>query len=232
VTGVGSAEIEISGEDATRQGVLVLTLLPGSAVGEAVPSLLNLREDSDRDKSLEAIQLLEGSEYRYEFRFSPEHSVISTDRPEIFAPDDHTGLTGRLRPGLRVGGVPVTVGADGRTLGIVRFEVRAKKLDYVSQYRWMLRGIAEVATSHVALDITLLSQRQKNNVEPVMAAMLGQRGATKSQVLLVELRTIARLREPTGDPPGRGIRRNATGISASKQHGVQKCVSTQPRTIE
>jgi sugar-specific transcriptional regulator TrmB len=37
------------------------------------------------------------------------------------------------------------------------------------------RGIAEVATSHVALDITLLSQRQKNNVEPVMAAMLGQR---------------------------------------------------------
>jgi sugar-specific transcriptional regulator TrmB len=37
------------------------------------------------------------------------------------------------------------------------------------------RGIAEVATSHVALDITLLSQRQKINVEPVMAAMLGQR---------------------------------------------------------
>ena len=37
------------------------------------------------------------------------------------------------------------------------------------------RGIAEVATSHVALDITLLSQRQKTNVEPVMAAMLGQR---------------------------------------------------------
>jgi sugar-specific transcriptional regulator TrmB len=37
------------------------------------------------------------------------------------------------------------------------------------------RGIAEVATSHVALDITLLSQRNKTNVEPVMAAMLGQR---------------------------------------------------------
>jgi sugar-specific transcriptional regulator TrmB len=37
------------------------------------------------------------------------------------------------------------------------------------------RGIAEVATSHVALDITLLSQRQKTNVEPIMAAMLGQR---------------------------------------------------------
>lgn len=36
-------------------------------------------------------------------------------------------------------------------------------------------AIAEVATSQVALDITLLSQRQKLNIESTMARMLGQR---------------------------------------------------------
>lgn len=36
-------------------------------------------------------------------------------------------------------------------------------------------AIAELATSQIALDITLLAQRQKQDVEPVMAKMLGQR---------------------------------------------------------
>ncbi len=36
-------------------------------------------------------------------------------------------------------------------------------------------AIAELATSQIALDITLLAQRQKQDVEPVMAKMLGHR---------------------------------------------------------
>jgi HTH-type transcriptional regulator, sugar sensing transcriptional regulator len=36
-------------------------------------------------------------------------------------------------------------------------------------------AIAELATSQIALDITLLAQRQKEDVEPVMAKMLGHR---------------------------------------------------------
>ena len=36
-------------------------------------------------------------------------------------------------------------------------------------------AIAEVATSQVALDITLLAQRQKRDVQHVMARMLGHR---------------------------------------------------------
>jgi HTH-type transcriptional regulator, sugar sensing transcriptional regulator len=37
------------------------------------------------------------------------------------------------------------------------------------------RAIAELATSQVALDITLLAQRQKLSIEPVMAALLAER---------------------------------------------------------
>ncbi len=36
-------------------------------------------------------------------------------------------------------------------------------------------AIAELATSQIALDVTLLAQRTKQDVEPVMAKMLGQR---------------------------------------------------------
>jgi predicted component of viral defense system (DUF524 family) len=52
-------------------------------------------------------------------------------------------LAGRLRPGLYVGRVvtPVRSGAD--VLGQVSFEVRSRKLDYLSAYRWMLRDLAE-----------------------------------------------------------------------------------------
>ena len=36
-------------------------------------------------------------------------------------------------------------------------------------------AIAEIATSQIALDITLLSQRTKRDVQSVMAKMLGSR---------------------------------------------------------
>jgi len=39
----------------------------------------------------------------------------------------------------------------------------------------MTAAIAELATSQIALDITLLAQRTKRDVEPVMAKMLGHR---------------------------------------------------------
>lgn len=54
-------------------------------------------------------------------------------------------------------------------------------------------AIAEIATSQVALDITLLSQRTKRNIEEVMAKMLGQR--------VGRLDTLLSKKDGTGERP-------------------------------
>ena len=64
----------------------------------------------------------------------------------------------------------IVVADDHRTL-IAATETTDKDDGVVSE----TPAIAEVATSQIALDITLLAQRQKRNVEPVMARMLGHR---------------------------------------------------------
>jgi len=103
-----------------------------------------LSADPDRDPSLEAIQLLEGHEYLYQIDLTDAPTAtIDTDIPEVFQSDTQRGDRGRLRPGLYTGTLTVAIRADGQTLGTMAFEVRSRKLDYLSQYRWMLRDIAE-----------------------------------------------------------------------------------------
>jgi predicted component of viral defense system (DUF524 family) len=109
-----------------------------------VAPLLDWSAIPDRDPSLEAIQLLEGHEYLYQIDLTDAPTaVIDTDRPEVFYPDSQRGDRGRLRPGLYTGTLNVAIRADGQTIGTLAFEVRSRKLDYLSQYRWMLRDIAE-----------------------------------------------------------------------------------------
>jgi sugar-specific transcriptional regulator TrmB len=64
----------------------------------------------------------------------------------------------------------IVVADDARTL-IAATEGTEKDDGVVSE----TPAIAEVATSQVALDITLLAQRQKRDVQHVMARMLGHR---------------------------------------------------------
>jgi len=64
----------------------------------------------------------------------------------------------------------IVVADDQRTL-IAATEMQPTDNGVISE----TAAIAEVATSQVALDITLLSQRQKRDVQGVMAKMLGHR---------------------------------------------------------
>lgn len=64
----------------------------------------------------------------------------------------------------------IVVADDARTL-IAATEMNDKDSGVVSE----TPAIAEVATSQVALDVTLLAQRQKRDVSHVMAKMLGHR---------------------------------------------------------
>jgi predicted component of viral defense system (DUF524 family) len=96
------------------------------------------------------VELLEGMEYRYVWEdVHPDVQRLTTDPEEIFQPDTIDGKSGRLRPGLATGTIRVVLRADDNDLGQLEFEVRSRKLSYLSEYRWMLRDIAERMTELV-----------------------------------------------------------------------------------
>jgi len=139
------AELPITSAEGNLQGTLLVTLLPSRDPHYPAPApLIDLRNDPDRDTSLEPVQLLEGEEYLYEISTDwTEIGEVVTDKPEIFNPDTPKGSRGRLRPGAYTGSMPVKILAGHEELGLVTFEVRSRKLDYLSHYRWMLQNIAE-----------------------------------------------------------------------------------------
>lgn len=124
------------------QGSLKVSLLPRTQP-DAIPApLIELSSHPDQAFSSERVQLLEGHEYLYEFVDVP-YGTITTDKPEIFHPDIAGGQRGRLRTGLYTGSISVDVSVADVIVGRFAFEVRSRKLDYMTDYRWMLRDIAE-----------------------------------------------------------------------------------------
>lgn len=100
--------------------------------------------------SASGVELLEGMEYRYSWEdIQPDIDSLIADPEEIFQPDTLEGKSGRLRPGLATGTIRVVLRADARTIGELELEVRSRKLSYPSEYRWMLRDIAEQMTELV-----------------------------------------------------------------------------------
>jgi predicted component of viral defense system (DUF524 family) len=138
-----SVELPILDPVGRLRGSLRLSLLPTDRAQGGIQPILDLREDSQHDPSVEQVQLLEGHEYLYEINLLEPLGSVETDRPEIFQPDAASGERGRLRTGLYTGMLPVTVRTRGLEVGTLALEVRSRKLDYLSQYRWMLRDIAE-----------------------------------------------------------------------------------------
>src|SRR5205814_1657970 len=77
-------------------------------------------------------------------------------------------------------------------------------------------AIAEVATSQVALDITLLTQRQKRDVQGVMAKMLGNRVGRLDTLLT---------RKPVGKRAG-GWRRSSRCRARSCRRAIARSSSS------
>jgi predicted component of viral defense system (DUF524 family) len=97
-----------------------------------------------------AVELLEGMEYRYTWEdVHPDINSLIAEPEEIFQPDTLDGKSGRLRPGLATGTIRVVLRAGASSLGQLELEVRSRKLSYLSEYRWMLRDIAERMTELV-----------------------------------------------------------------------------------
>ena len=133
---VQEARLSILNADRLAAGEIAIFTLPSWPT-----ELWDSRDEIDADPALEPVQLLEGREYRYEFN-CPQDSSLTTDRPEVFVPDKADGRSGRLRPGLFTGTLPVEVRTAGSVIGQFRLEVRSHKLDYLRHYRWMLRDVA------------------------------------------------------------------------------------------
>jgi predicted component of viral defense system (DUF524 family) len=139
------ATLPIMSERGQVRGTVCVRLLPSrNAHSPAPPPLIDFQKAPHEADPLEAVQLVEGEEYIYEIKLNLfEEKVITTDKPEILDPDTPKGDRGRLRTGAYTGGLPVRVFAGDLELGQVSFEIRSRKLDYLSHYRWMLENITE-----------------------------------------------------------------------------------------
>lgn len=124
-------------------GTLVIRVPPRAASTDS-PPLSDLRDDLDRDDSVEPLQLLEGEEYVYQLHLR-EHPIepLRLEPTELFFPDNDSLESGRLRPGLYTGALLIHAWSGDTLLGRATFEVRSRKVDYISEYRWMLRDVAD-----------------------------------------------------------------------------------------
>jgi predicted component of viral defense system (DUF524 family) len=150
-----SATVPLLRSDGKVAGRLIVRALSGP---ENAVWLMDATLDPDRDPALEPVQLLEDSEYAYEYELDDSATQVNTDRPEIVSPD-FQGHTGRLRTASYTGLLPITFLDGVRELGTASFEVRSRKLDYLKHYRWMLRDLAQEASALVLQNFATSQQR-------------------------------------------------------------------------
>jgi predicted component of viral defense system (DUF524 family) len=165
---VADASVAIIDENGKQQGRIRVALLPGWTSADPPPLI---EVDSSAQEPLERIQLLEDWEYYYEIEAIPGAKNFKTDRAEIFFPDSEGSEHGRLRPGSRAGLLSVAIKSDGLQLGTASMEIRSRKLDYLSHYRWMLRDLAKAAGNIVMERFAAVQQRFNPNesLEPQTA---------------------------------------------------------------
>lgn len=161
VSAVDETKLRIKDRMGRVRGELTVKLLPqnGGRSRQTPAPLIDETDNPDRDPLLEPVQLLEGEEYLYRIVCFEPGTTITTDQETLFHPDDITGRRGRLRPGQYTGTVEVTILVDGQELGTTSFDVRSRKVDYMTQYRWMLRDIAEAMTELIMESFAPSQQR-------------------------------------------------------------------------
>lgn len=141
---ITSVTVDLHDEAGAVSGQLTIACLPrGDSKGPAL--ILDRRDDPPEALIAQAaVQLLEEAEYTFDV--DVEGSPITVDPEDLFNRSDVDGKSGRLRPGRSTGTVSVKVrDGDRRLIGHCQLEVRSKKLNYVSEYRWMLQRIADEA---------------------------------------------------------------------------------------
>jgi predicted component of viral defense system (DUF524 family) len=140
MTDLSEATLELQGTD----GPLLMRIFPTTGRAAGMPAPLRVVDRTTAsEEGTETIQILEGIEYSYEIDGLPNSLAITSDTRELLIPDRvGDGRKGHLRPGNRVGLLPIQLQSGNRTIGHAALEVRSRKFDYISHFRWMLRDIA------------------------------------------------------------------------------------------
>lgn len=141
--------VAVKSPDGVVPPSLRIALLPRAMENVGSP-LRDVRGTPEFDHLQAPVQIVEGYEYIYEWEGLPENaSGLVTDPQEVFQADSKDGRRGRLRPGLSTGTMQVLLRLGELSLGTLELEVRSRKLNYESEYRWMLRDIADQMTELV-----------------------------------------------------------------------------------
>lgn len=210
----------------------MIALLPGGETPHFPPPLVDDSSDVDAGKDAPPIKLLEGYEYRYEFVIPGSEGVtVATDRPEVFQADSTSGRTGRVRPSLYTGALPVTVFRGEKEAGSFVLEVRSRKLNYRSEYQWMLRDLAAYMTE-VVMDrfavaeqtFTVDDARDAVTLYERFAFLKGLISGAEFQGALSRITTsphVTWLETAESWPPGRGLKADS--------HAVRQITRPGPR---
>ena len=105
--------------------------------------LEELSRSEAEEQGVSPWQLYECSRYEYEL---PKECMLNGDAYPIGQQSQRKGHQneGQICTGSFVGRIHWKVcDVNGKVIGEVEFEVRSKKLDYIAQYQYMLKGIAE-----------------------------------------------------------------------------------------
>src|SRR5262249_35129320 len=136
---------------------------PTAHPGPGEPQLLQVVDaDIAAQEGCESVQLLEGREYKYVIKGLDDFRPVTSDAGDVMIPDHpDDGRSGHLRPGQRVGLLPIGLISGSTLIGQLSLEVRSRKLDYLTDFRWMLRDIAthaigmlfqDFAPTHIRLE--------------------------------------------------------------------------------
>lgn len=143
-----AAVVPLINKNGAAAGVLEIACLPGRTEWSGTDLLVDLRGQMEGVETEAPVQLLEEAEYSY--RAVVDGGAVIIEPTELFDSSQSDGREGRLRPGRSTGTVTASViHPDGAPIGFCELEVRARKLDYLSEYRWMLQRIAEEAAEIV-----------------------------------------------------------------------------------
>ena len=140
---ISEATLQLTSRQGDVLGALTISCLADNDYWNDLPQLLDATEDAMSDPTAAPIQLLEDCEYRYSIDAVIPPVILQPS--EVFNPDDETWLTGRLRPSRRTGTLLIDASV-GEDRAFAEVEVRSRKLNYLSEYRWMLQRLADEAT--------------------------------------------------------------------------------------
>ena len=217
---------------------LEIAIHRGKVAWGSIPTLT--RDDAG------TVQLLEEVEYE----FTIDHPSVKSIQPTEIFDLSNSKVGGRVRPRGRTGLVHIAVRADTGERFVGELEVRSRKLEYLTEYRWMLDRIASeaaelalspFAASHLAqlgTDHTQTPQTLYQRFEFLRSRVLSDefRGAVEQlrhrpHTSFEEQREVVRVSKPIRG--GRSLSRQLTKPGAREPADPPVGgLTTLPRTVE